>query len=178
MNDLPELPDFGNGTNDILKGLEKVEADIAAKQAPAKKKAATKEDNKPEEPEKPKFSKEELLAVFDKLVFEGRYEETYKGRGITVGFRSRTGDDSVSISRALDNFESKTGVSIQTYVNMLTLSHSLVFYNGKTFEDKAVKEKFAYLSSLPDAVLTILMSKLNEFDEKVWLSMDEGRKNF
>lgn len=175
MNELPELPDFGNGSEDLLKGLDQVEAKIEKKKAA---KAEPKKGEAPTEPEKPKYSKEELLAIFDKLVFEGRYEETYKGRGITVGFRSRTGDDSVSISRALDNFESKTGVSIQTYVNMLTISHSLVFYNGKTFEDKAVKEKFTFLSGLPDAVLSILMGKLNEFDEKVWLAMDEGRKNF
>lgn len=169
MND-NNLPDFGQSAEDILSGLDKIDADLAKK----------KDDKTPEAPaeEKAKYSKDELLAIFDKLVFEGKYEETFKGRGITVGFRSRTGDDSVSISRALDNFESKTGVSIQTYVNMLTLSHSLTFYNGKTFEDKAVKDKFTFLSSLPDAILSILMGKLNEFDEKVWLSMEEGRKNF
>lgn len=167
-----ELPDLGE-SEDILAGLDQVNQQLEDKRGKKKEEEAK---DAPKEP--PKYKQEVLLNIFDSLVFEGKYIEEFKGRGMTLVLRSRTGEDTVNISRAVDRFEGKTYMSVQTYSNLLTLSHSLVAYNGKTFQDKEIKEKFAYLSTIPDAILTILVGKLQQFDEKVWLAMEEGRKNF
>lgn len=181
MNDFvePTMPDLPSGTDDLLAGLDKITKERkTAKEKPKAEEKTVEQQADGEKSEAPKYSQDVLLRVFDSLVFEGKYSEEYKARGISVTFRSRTGDDSVLISRALDAYDGKTYMSVQTYSNMLTLAHSLVSYNGKAFEDKQTADKFKFISGLPDAVLTILMSKLNEFDEKVWLAMEEGRKNF
>lgn len=159
----------------ILEGLEKINEELESKRG---KKPEKKTEQKEEKPEESKYSQAELLAIFDKLIFEGEFQEEFKGRGMKLTLRSRSGDDAIKISRAVDSFEGKSFMTVQTYANILTLTHSLVSFNGKSFDKKDTSGKYKFLLTLPDPILAVLMDKLKEFDEKIGLAIGEGRKNF
>lgn len=128
--------------------------------------------------EEAKYKSEELLAIYDTILFEGSYSETFKGRGITVTFRSRTSKDSMAIGRALDKFEGKSYMTVQNYANFLTLIYSIEAFNGTDFSDVTPEKKYEYFIGKPDAQNAMLFGKLSEFDEKISLAIEEGRKNF
>lgn len=180
-NELPEIDsnDFDpigqDDTTAILAGLDQINEKVEAKKG---KKGTKAEEAQAEEEYKSKYSQEELLKIYDALVFEGTYRETFKGRKIALTLRSRTGDDAISINRAMDRFEGKTYMTVTTYSNMLTLAHSLVAFTGKDFKDKDIKGKYEFLLTLPDPIIAILFDKLQEFDMKVGDAIREGRKNF
>lgn len=162
----------------ILEGLDKINEEVERKREKADKKADKKKDVDKEEKRDERYSQEELLTIFDALVFQGEYQEEYKGRGVKLTLRTRSGDDAINISRSVDKFEGKTFMTVQTYANILTLAHSLVSYNGKAFGPKDTASKYKFLLTLPDPILAVLMDKLKDFDEKIGLAIAEGRKNF
>ena len=162
----------------VLEGLQMINEELENKKG---KKEKAKKNEAPQEEEKAeqsKYPQADLLAIFDKLVFEGEYQEEFKGRGLKLTLRSRSGDDAINISRAVDKFEGKTFMTVQTYANMLTLAHSLVSFNGKAFGPKDTAAKYKFLLTLPDPILVLLIDKLKDFDEKIGLAIAEGRKNF
>lgn len=141
--------------------------------------AEAEQTEKPKEAEeKPKYTKAELLAVYDTLVFEGTYTEVYRSRGINVEYRTRSGDDVVRLNQYLDAYQAKSMASLQTYSNMLTLAASLKSFNGKEFKPGDIRGTFEYLKTQPDAVNTVLLMNLSEFDMKIGMAIEEGRKNF
>lgn len=156
----------------ILAGIERVN----------KEREADKNAEKPKEEETreapSKYTQDELLTIFDALVFEGEYRETHQGRGLKVTYRSRTGKDAVDISRALDRFEGKSYMTISTYANILTLVYSIVDLNGVDFSAMSIEDRYKAITKQSDAINALLYGKLSEFDEKISLAIEEGRKNF
>lgn len=156
----------------ILAGIDRVNKEREAE------KNAEKPKDEQDKAATSKYTKEELLTIFDALVFEGEYRETHQGRGLKATFRSRTGKDAVEISRALDRFEGKSYMTISTYANILTLVYSIVDLNGVDFSSMTVEDRYKAITKQSDAINALLYGKLSEFDEKISLAIEEGRKNF
>lgn len=131
--------------------------------------------------EKPKsrWTQDELLEVFDKLMFEGQYRETYRIKNkLSVTFRSRSAEETMQISREIDNTPFNLISTVQEHKAMLNLSYSLVNYSGKDFSNVEQKEIYKFLSKLPIFVISALVDKLSEFDSKVEEACREAEENF
>lgn len=167
---------FGEESLDDV--LARVDREQATGPAEESKEAEKPKAEDAKEEEKPKYTKEELLAVYDTLVFEGTYTQVFRSRGLNAEYRTRSGDDVVRLNQYLDAYQAKSMASLQTYSNMLTLAASLKSFNGKEFKPGDIRGTFDYLRTQPDAVNTLLLMNLSDFDMKVGMAIEEGRKNF
>lgn len=124
------------------------------------------------------YTKEQLLALYDDLVFENGYKEEIKVRGFSFGFKTRSSEDLIGINRALDNFKAQSANSYQTYANYLTLAASLSFIDGVEFEAGKLKLAYDALLKQTTAKVDIMLMELTNFDRKVAMAIEVGRKNF
>lgn len=133
-----------------------------------------------EEQELPKYSQDELLAVFDEILFKGEYRETVQiGRKLKVVFRSRSASEMATISRTLDGMNFQLISTLEDQRVLQTLAYSLEEYNGRSLSDlKPVPGRYQFIGKLPAAIIGLLMEKLAEFDRKVFLAVEEAGKNF
>lgn len=132
-----------------------------------------------DQPSKSKYSEEELLQIFDHILFSGNYTEevTIKGR-LSVTFITRTGEQVQEIQRTLD----KSGIVMITTMeqerSLLNLEASLLNINGKDLSGLTATEKSKFIRSLPAPVLSLVSTALQEFDTKVMEACSEGSENF
>lgn len=126
-----------------------------------------------------KYEPEELLRVFDQLIFEGEYKEdlTIKGK-LKVTFRSRSAEETMEISRILDASEFKLLSTIQEQRAFLNLGKSLIMYQGRDLANVKPDEKANFIKKLPTSILASLADSLAEFDRKVDLACREAEENF
>lgn len=166
-------------------GIPVVNSKKAAKEKPAelKKEELNVADDKvvgsDESIVKPKWSQEELLEVFDTLMFQGEYKETFTLRGkLSVTLKSRSVEETMKISREIDNVPYNLISTVQEHKALLNLSYSLVNYAGKDFSGSSQEEVYKYLGKLPIFILSTLVDKLSEFDSKVLAACKEAEENF
>lgn len=128
---------------------------------------------------KPKFSKEELLEIFDEVLFQGFYQEdvTLRGR-LTVTFRTRSAEDTAKISRTIDAEQYQLSSTYMEHRALLNLSTSMVTFNGKDMQDKSFDDRFALVKKLPAHLVSLLSTALVEFDSKVEAACKDGDENF
>lgn len=140
--------------------------------------AATEDDPKPAT--KPQHSKEELLAIFDELVFSDYYEEDVPLREgkLKVRFRSRSASDTVAISRDIDGKSFTLITTLQEHRALLNLGYSLVSYAGKDLTKVSPEDRISFVKAKPAAVIGLLSEALNKFDAKVDAACQEGEANF
>jgi len=148
----------------------------AQKDAPSNPDAAKVEGDTPA---KPKYPKEELLKIFDEMIFSGEYSEdvSIKGR-LQVRFRSRSAADMTDISRDIDNKNFVMMATLSEYRALLNLSYSLIFYSGKDLTEVSPAERQKFISKLPGVIVGALSDALVKFDEKIDLACREGQENF
>jgi hypothetical protein len=127
----------------------------------------------------PEYKKEELTAVFDQLIFEGEFKEevTIKGK-LKVEFRSRTAEETMEISKFLDNAEYKLLTTMQEQRAFLNLNKSLVKYQGKDLSAVPSDERAKFIRRLPTSILASLADSLAEFDRKVDIACREAEDGF
>jgi hypothetical protein len=127
----------------------------------------------------PEYKKEELMAVFDQLIFEGEFKEesTIKGK-LKVEFRSRTAEETMEISKFLDSAEYKLLTTMQEQRAFLNLNKSLVKYQGRDLTTISNDEKGKFIRRLPTSILASLADSLAEFDRKVDLACREAEEGF
>ena len=127
----------------------------------------------------PKYSKEELLGIFDDILFQGCYQEdvTLRGR-LTVTFRTRSADDTAKISRTIDAEQYQLSSTYMEHRALLNLSTSMVTFNGKDMQDKSFDDRFAFVKKLPAHLVSLLSNALVEFDAKVETACKDGDENF
>lgn len=160
--------DFCHQTNMSTKTQENKEEANASKSEGAKA-----EDNKP------KFKKEELLAIFDDIVFSGSFEEDIDIRGkLKVTFRSRSADDTLAISKDIDGTSFNLITTVQERRALLNLAYSLVKYQGKDLGGMAIADRLSYLGKLAAPLVGALSVSLSKFDQKVEAACVEGEANF
>lgn len=176
--DLGEFQDFDTNTSEddaILAGLDEIE-EKSKKPAPPEKKEGEKEEK---DPRYAKHSKEELLNIFDTLLFDGMYEELVRvGKSFTVKFRTRSVKESNEITRRIDKLELNTIMAVQNYTNVLTLAYAISELEGRKLVDMEFKERLDKINALPESLIILLSNKLRDFDMKVMAAMREGDENF
>ena len=128
---------------------------------------------------KPEFTQEELLEVFDTIMFEGFYEEEFDIRGkLKIKFRSKTAKDITSISQELD---SKTYNLISTLTEQrafLSIVYGLVQYGSTELASMKLEDRRSFIEKLPSAIVAMLSDSVNKFDRKVDKACEEGEANF
>lgn len=126
-----------------------------------------------------KYSKEELIAIFDNIMFEGSYSEviTIKGK-LKVEFKSRSAKDTSEISKELDAKSFNLISTIQEQRALLSLAYSIITYNGRDLSSMKIEDRKEFVGSLPTAVVAALSEALVTFDMKVDEACREGEENF
>lgn len=169
-NDFDEVPVVNKPKEEAVK--------IKAKDLP-KLDTAVEEVPEVKDEVKPRWNKDELLEVFDKLLFEGEYTETFTIRGkLLVTFRSRSADETMKISREIDNTPFNLVSTVQEHKALLNMSYSLVNYSGKDFSDATQETIFNFIKKLPIFIVGVLIDKLSDFDSKVDAACKEAEENF
>jgi hypothetical protein len=135
-----------------------------------------KEDDSKEVPE---YSKEELLRVFDEIIFSEEYSEEYLIRGrIPVSFRTRTAEDINKIQRAIDSAGLNLISSVETMRSIMNLQYSLAAYNKVDLTGMKFEDRTKIIEKLPGPIVGVLINLMARFDRKVALACEEGEKNF
>lgn len=152
-------------------------------EAPSASDAASKKES--EDKPEPEFSEEELLRVFDEILFEGSYAESVTIRNkLKVVFRSRSGKETADVARRIDKAELNLMSTVGQYISMFNLAYSLVSYNDRdlsglpVFPEKQGSSRFEFISSLPAPIIAALSQALVKFDRKVFLACQEAERNF
>lgn len=137
-----------------------------------------KSDSAEKKPE-PKFSKEELLQVFDDLIFAGTYSETVTIRGkLKIAFRTRTAEELEAITQEIDSTQANLISTVMEKRNLMNLMYALTSYQGKNLSTLKIEEKTKFVNALAAPIVGILMVALSKFDEKVYEAGKEGEENF
>lgn len=136
-----------------------------------KKEADNKSDNK--------YDKEELLRIFDEIIFSGEYSEdvTIKGR-LKVRFRTRTAEEIEEITRLVDAMQANWQSTVNERRSLLNLQYALTFFQGTDLRSMKTEDRAKYIRKLPGPVIGALLVALGKFDEKVFVACGEGEENF
>lgn len=116
----------------------------------------------------PEYSKEELLTIFDGIVFSGEYIEEILLRGrVPVKFSTRTAEQVNKIQDTLDASGYQLISSVEQRRTLLNLEQALVNYNGQDLGSMKVPERSKFVAQLPGPIIGMLIVELNKFDNKV-----------
>ena len=131
------------------------------------------------EPKKPLYHEEELLRVFDEIIFSGEYVESYTIRNrFQVTFRTRTAEETMKIQKSIDSGSFNLISTVDQTRSLLTLESALTFYDGKDLNAMKPEQRSAFISKLPGPVINLLLNTLAKFDNKVFLACQQGEENF
>lgn len=140
---------------------------------------STEKDTKLEDKETPKYSKEELLRVFDEIIFSGEYREDYVIRNrLQITFKTRTAEDINFIQKTIDSAGLNLISSVETMRSIMNLQFSLASYDKKDLSNMKPDERMKLIERLPGPIVGILIDRMAKFDEKVMLACKEGEENF
>ncbi len=141
-----------------------------------KEQTVEKEENKTSTPQ---FDKDELLAIFDKIIFEGEYSEQVRIKGkLPVTFKTRSAGDTLAISKTIDAIQANLIVTINEQRAILNLGYSMIEYSGKDLSKSSVEDRLVFVKKLPVPVIAALSDALAKFDLKVDTACREGEENF
>lgn len=141
---------------------------------------ASTDGPKTEAPAKPQYDKNELLAIFDEMIFSGEYKEPISLRGgkLKIVFRSRSVSDTTAISRDIDAKSFTLITTLQEYRALQNLAYSLVSYAGNDWSKLSVEDRVKKLNEMPGPVASLLSMELTKFDQKIFAACEEGEANF
>lgn len=127
----------------------------------------------------PEYSKEELLEIFDHIIFSNEYSEEVMIRNrLKVTFRTRTAKQVQDIDKQLDTMGASLVSTVETARAMLNLENAIVTYHGTDLSSMKSADRTAFIQKLPGPIIGALMSALGKFDRKVFLACQEGETNF
>ena len=180
----PDLTEDRTEEEAILEGLDSMDEDQGPqeeeKEDPQKQSEQKEQGQEEQEPQgRDRYTEQELLKIFDDILFSDEYQETYYIRGKhPVTFRTRTAAESNKIIRTIDGMNLRTIMAVNNHTNLLTMAYSLVQFGNKDFSKSSIKEKYEFLQNLPEQIINAISIKMGEFDEKVSYAMEEGERNF
>jgi hypothetical protein len=154
---------------------------------PAKPQPSLKKDElKGEEPEKevdlnkePVYDPDELLQIFDEIIFSGEYQEDYRIKNkLTVTFRTRTAEEINQIQKVIDGAGYSLISSVEMAKSTLNLQYALTSYNGKDLAMMKPEDRAAFVEKLSGPIVGMLLGILGRFDHKVASALREGEENF
>lgn len=127
----------------------------------------------------PVYSKEELLRVFDEIIFSGEYRETFTIRGrVAVTFRTRTAEEISDIQRHIDSSGFALISTVENVRSIMNLQSALCNYRDKDLSMLKGKEKTSFVEKLPGPIVGMLLMLLSKFDNKISQACREGEENF
>ena len=135
----------------------------------------------PETKEKkaPTFNKDELLAIFDRITFEGEYSEQVKLKGkLTVTFKTRSAGDTLEISKTVDAIQANLVITVSEQRAILNLAYSMIEYSGKDLSKASIDDRLTFVKKLPVPIIAALSDALATFDLKIDAACKEGDENF
>lgn len=141
---------------------------------------ASPEEKLPNEPTNvPEFKKEELIAIFDSLLFSGEYTESVTiNKRLKATFRTRTVKEINDINNKLDS----ATINLVTTANDLrsaeNLKYALVSLQGRDLSKLSMEERNKVVDGLPSPIMALLITELSKFDRKVFAACVEGEANF
>lgn len=125
------------------------------------------------------YSEEELLRVFDEIIFSGEYREDYYIRGkILITFKTRTAEDIGAIQKFIDAAGYNLLASVETTRSLMNLQYSLAQYDKKDFGIMKPEERMRHIENLPGPIIGVLLNMMGRFDQKVAEACKEGEENF
>lgn len=138
-----------------------------------------KEKKETEAIEKPKYDKDELLAIFDEIIFQGEYLEDVTIRGkLKVQFRTRTAEEIEQISKVIDATSFNLISTMNESRMVLNLQYALTYYQGRDLSSLKVEDRAKFIKKLPGPVIAVLIDALFKFDDKVAEACKEVEANF
>jgi hypothetical protein len=148
--------------------------------------AATTQEEAPQEASAEKasdskYSEEELMVIFDELMFTGEYAEDILIRGkLPVTLRTRTAGEVRKITMELDKDSGNSTLlaTINERRSLLTLRYALSSYGSTDLSGMNAEDKEGFISKLPAPVIGALMVELAKFDSKVYEACKAGEGNF
>lgn len=125
--------------------------------------------------EKHGLEKEQAMEILDSMFSRGFFEKTFKVAGAAqVTFRTRLSEDQDRLLQRIEAEAPQFPASVSNLVSKYNLAASLREFKGTNFVKADFKQKYDFVSNLPDIVLRILCVKLARFDEMMLDVMDEG----
>lgn len=121
----------------------------------------------PKEETKSRYNKDELLAIFDSIMFEGEYREDVIIKGkLKVTFKTRSGADTAAITRELDAKQYNLLSTVNERRALLNIGYSITRYNDKDLGILSLENRLAFVEKLPTVVVSALSNALVDFDIK------------
>ena len=124
--------------------------------------------------QKPRYNKEELLVIFDEILFSGEYREEVSINGkLKVTFKTRSAADTAKISSELDSRKFNLMSSMQEYRALLCVCYSIETYGNKDLGSMTFDNRKAFIEKLPTVVVYALSNALVDFDSKTEAALGE-----
>jgi Asp-tRNA(Asn)/Glu-tRNA(Gln) amidotransferase A subunit family amidase len=123
--------------------------------------------------------------IRDSILLKDSYTETVQlTKNVSVTFRTRTYQDHIRYSRALERENPRFVMEEQEIKTQYYLAASIEAFRGTTFTfpapanfeecEKAFEERLLFIKGLPTATVSLLITHLNRFDGKVSLALSKG----
>lgn len=153
--------------------------EVKVETPPVQEVADTNEKVPADEAETPKYDKDELLRIFDEIIFSGEYTEDVTIRGkLAVQFRTRTAEEVSEISRLIDTTTYNLVATMHEARMILNLQYALNSYQGRNLNGMSKEDRAKFIKRLPSPVISILLDALYKFDDKVFQACKDGEENF
>lgn len=128
---------------------------------------------------KPEYSEEELLRVFDEIIFSGEYEENFQVKGrLQITLRTRTAKELNEIQAQLDSSMFNLVSSLEQKRSYLNLQYALKVFHGKDLSVMPISERVAVIDNIPGPVIYAILDCMSKFDDKVYQACKDGEANF
>lgn len=135
--------------------------------------------SKAELPKKKEYDKNELLHIFDEIIFNGEYLEDVTIRGkLKVQFKTRTAEELEEISKLLDATTYNLVATLNENRLLLNLQYGMTSYQGRNLAMMKGEDRAKFIRKLPGPVIALLVDALYEFDTKVMEACKELEENF
>lgn len=135
---------------------------------------AVKEKKKKED-----YSEDDLLKVFDEIIFSGEYSEDVSIRGkLNVTFKTRTSKQVSLITGKLDSEQVNLRSTQDERRLLLNLEYALTQYQGKDLSSMKSEDKTKFIEALPAPIIGAILVALSRFDDKVYKACEVGEENF
>ena len=147
--------------------------------AQAQAKALPKLESPTELKDKPKWTPEELLSIFDEVIFSGTYSEVIDIRGkLKLRFRTRTASEVETITNTLDSTSANLVSTVNEKRSLMNIYFALTMYQGKDLSNLRQEDRETFVNRLPAPIVGLIISALSKFDQKVYAACAEGDENF
>ena len=154
---------------------------MATKQEDTQTPIEVNTEAKAPEQEKPKskYSQEELLTIFDDIIFQGTYtEEVIVNKRLKVEYRIRSAKETGEISKAIESKNFQWVINVEQERAFLNLVYSLTKYATHDLAGRTLEDRIKFVGGLPTVVVSALSDKLVEFDQKTDEACRVGEANF